>query len=111
MKKVLFAFSAALIAAASAAPEALAAEARTEPVGVYAVVTDGTRHYTGSTQSWEQLKDGQAYELYVQKQPVLSVGAAAEAKRYHVDFMLPKPSAIMWILCCPIRAKRSISPA
>ena len=55
MKKALFALSVALIAAASAAPEALAAKTRTEPVGVYAVVTDGTRHYTGSTQSWEQL--------------------------------------------------------
>ncbi len=42
MKKALFALSAALIAAASAAPEALAAKTRTEPVGVYAVVTDGT---------------------------------------------------------------------
>ena len=97
MKKALFALSAALIAAASAAPEALAAEARTEPVGVYAVVTDGTRHYTGSTQSWEQLRDGQAYELYVQKQPVLSVGAAAEAKRYHVDFMLPDSSEEVYL--------------
>ena len=86
MKKALFALSVALIAAASAAPEALAAEARTEPVGVYAVVTDGTRHYTGSTQSWEQLRDGQAYELYVQKQPVLSVGAALSCGFYAARF-------------------------
>lgn len=89
MNKALLAAGAALAAAVTAAPSASAAEARTEPVGVYAVVSDGVRHYTGSTQSWEQLEDGQAYELYVQKQPVLRVGAAAPDKRFHVDFMLP----------------------
>ena len=42
MKKGLFAVSAALLAAVTAVPAVSAAEIKTEPVGVYAVVTDGT---------------------------------------------------------------------
>ena len=89
MKKGLFAVSAALLAAVTAVPAVSAAEIKTEPVGVYAVVTDGTEQRAGGTKSWEQLGEGQEYELYVQKQPVLSVGAAAADKRFHAEFMLP----------------------
>jgi len=97
MKKGLFTVGAVLFAAVLAAPAVPAAEIDTAPVGVYAFVADGAQKRRSSMNSFEQLEGEQEYELYVQKEQVLSVGAAAADKRYHAEFMLPDTTCEVYL--------------
>lgn len=90
MKKLITA-AVLLLTAALTASSVSAAEIGTEPAGVYAVVTDGEgSEQLGGAPDVSRVEDAQAYELYVDRKEVLSVGASgASDKRYHAEFTLP----------------------
>ena len=99
MKKVLCVLYVLIISASFCAPAVSAADADTVPLGICAVVTDddGSSEVKGK-EAVEEPDSYKSYELYINKQPVLTVErqnsdlaatGSSVPSFFHAEFMIP----------------------